>query len=183
MPRADPGDGQRAAPRRWRGGSLTTRILAVNLVALLLLGASLLYLDSYRKQLLAERFQRAGSEAEIAADALAHTPSTAIAPLLAAIGTRQHLRLRLFNASGRLAADSFTLAPPSVSFADPRDDDAYKRTARLLDRVMDTILDTPPVPDYRETAGGPPLPGPKLSPRVPARRRRCASVMQTIARP
>ena len=36
--------------------SLTARILAVNLIPLLILAGSLFFLDSYRRQLLAERF-------------------------------------------------------------------------------------------------------------------------------
>ena len=43
------------------GVSLTSRILAVNIIALGLLAGSLFYLDSYRNRLLAERFQLAGS--------------------------------------------------------------------------------------------------------------------------
>ena len=53
-----------------RRASLTARILAVNIVALVLLAGSLFYLDTYRKQLLAERFKLARSEAQITAEAL-----------------------------------------------------------------------------------------------------------------
>ena len=54
-----------------RGVSLTTRILAVNVFVLGLIASSLLYLDSYRNELLSERMRQAGAEAEIAAIALA----------------------------------------------------------------------------------------------------------------
>ena len=46
--------------------SLTARILAVNIIALGLMAGSLFYLDSYRNQLLAERFQLASAEADFA---------------------------------------------------------------------------------------------------------------------
>src|SRR5690606_27937705 len=51
--------------------SLTTRILAVNLIPLLILAGSLFFLDSYRRQLLEERFKLARIEAQITAEALA----------------------------------------------------------------------------------------------------------------
>ncbi|MCX7285756.1 MAG: sensor N-terminal transmembrane domain-containing protein, partial [Novosphingobium sp.] len=55
---------------RIRGVSLTTRILFVNVIALALLAGGFFYLDSYRTQLIEERFKLARAEAEIAADAL-----------------------------------------------------------------------------------------------------------------
>src|SRR5690606_39593560 len=62
---------QQADPK-WRlrfpfDASLTARILAVNLIPLMLLAGSLFFLDSYRRQLLDERFQLARTEAPITA--------------------------------------------------------------------------------------------------------------------
>ena len=59
--------------RRFRAPtpSLTTRILAVNLIPLLILAGSLFFLDSYRRQLLTERYNLARIEAQITAEALA----------------------------------------------------------------------------------------------------------------
>ena len=51
--------------------SLTSRILAVNLLPLLLLGGGIFYLDTYRTQLLNERYKLARIEAQITAEALA----------------------------------------------------------------------------------------------------------------
>ena len=100
--------------------SLTARILAVNLIVLGLMGASVIYLDSYRKQLIAERFKLARSEALIIADALAETPRSERKPLLARIGSEQMLRLRLYDAKGRQLADSFLIADePGFTFAAP----------------------------------------------------------------
>ena len=53
--------------------SLTARILTFNIIALALMAGSLFYLDSLRKQLIAERFRLARSEVEITADALAES--------------------------------------------------------------------------------------------------------------
>ena len=138
-------------PSRKRRVSLTTRILAVNILALGLMAASLFYLDSYRKQLLAERFASARAQAEITAVALQRTAPDARGTLLAAIGTREHLRLRLYDANGALLADSFALAPPSFALADPAHERWLDTAARALDRGMDAVLGTPALDQYSET--------------------------------
>jgi two-component system, OmpR family, sensor histidine kinase ChvG len=130
--------------------SLTTRILAVNIVALALLAGSLFYLDSYRNQLLAERFGLARAEAEIAADALAMANRAERRILIARIGAEQRLRLRLYAADGTLEADSFALTEPSFAFIDPETEPWYQNAGRALDRGMDFLLGAPPVPGYAE---------------------------------
>lgn len=132
--------------------SLTTRLLAVNLIAVGLLAFSLFYLDSYRNQLLEERLDRARTEAEITAQALALASGPERAELLGTLGQRQHLRLRLFDAHGQLVADSFALAPPAFALHDPHRDPLFPRVARLLDRAVDTVVRAAPVPDYAEPA-------------------------------
>jgi len=136
-----------------RGFSLTARILAVNLIVLGLMAASVFYLDSYRKQLIAERFKLARSEALIIADALAETPRSERKPLLARIGSEQALRLRLFDAKGRQIADSFLIAEtPAYAFVDPQTEPWQFQVARWLDRAMDRVVGAPPVPDHMEPA-------------------------------
>lgn len=133
----------------WSGRiSLTARILAVNIFALGLLAGSFFYLDSYRNRLLTERFGMARAEAEIAAGALATASPAARRELMSQIGTEQKLRLRLYDARGRLIADSFQLAEPSFRFVDPASEPWYQHAARALDRGMDFILGTPPIPNY-----------------------------------
>ncbi|WP_068080227.1 ATP-binding protein [Novosphingobium rosa] len=133
-----------------RGVSLTARILAVNVIVLALMAFSLLFLDSYRNQMLGERFKRARVEAEIAASVLAESPPASRAKLLATIGTRQQMRLRLYAPDGHLAQDSFALAPPSFTVADPQSQPWTMKAARTLDRMMDAALFAPPVPLYAE---------------------------------
>lgn len=133
----------------WRV-SLTARILAVNVIALALLAGSLFYIDSYRNELLAERYRLAKSEAEITADALADEPPAGRLSLIARIGTEQGLRLRLFDSEGELAADSFLLAPPSYQLIDPDRESWLQDAARMLDRAMDFVLGAPEIPDYRD---------------------------------
>jgi two-component system sensor histidine kinase ChvG len=136
-----------------RGVSLTARILAMNVVVLALMAFSLLFLDSYRNQMLGERFKRARVEAEIAAAALAQITPASRPKVLAAIGVRQQMRLRLYAPDGHLVADSFTLAPPSFHFDDPRHQPLAMKAARTLDRMMDAALFAPPVPVYDEPGG------------------------------
>lgn len=135
----------------WRV-SLTARILAVNIIALALLAGSLFYIDSYRRELLAERYRLARAEAEITASALAGETGDRRRDLIARIGSSQALRLRLFDSGGTLLADSFKLAPPSYGLIDPDTEPWYQDAARALDRGMDFLLGAPPIPDYRDPA-------------------------------
>ncbi len=133
-----------------RRASLTSRILAVNIIALGLMAGSLFYLDSYRNQLVTERFRLARGEAEITADALARQLPGQRRSMLARVGSEQHLRLRLFAGNGTMIADSFDLAPPSFRLIDPAGEPWYQHGARLLDRAMDFILGAPAIADYHE---------------------------------
>ncbi|MEO0031976.1 MAG: hypothetical protein RIS94_1734 [Pseudomonadota bacterium] len=140
---------------RTRGVSLTTRILAVNVIALALLAGSFFYLDSYRTQLIGERFKLARAEAEIAADALEGADRAQRRTLLARIGPEQRLRLTLYDASGGLIEDSFRLAPPAFAFVDPEREPWFQHAARALDRGVDFVVGAPQIERYRE----PPQPG------------------------
>lgn len=134
------------------GSSLTTRILALNLLPLLLLAGSLLFLDSYRRQLLDERFKLARIEAQITAEALAGATRARQDALLIQIGKEQRMRLRIYDANGQLRADSFALAPASFSFGDPVAAPWPQDFARWLDRVVDFVVGSPSAPDYAEPA-------------------------------
>ena len=135
---------RRVAPRV----SLTTRILAVNILALALLAASLFYLDSYRRQLLAERVASARATAEVTALSLAGTAADARGALMVRIGAHEHVRLLLFGSDGHLVADSFALAPPAYVLADPSRSPLLDKAARGLDRGMDAVLGAPTVAEY-----------------------------------
>lgn len=144
----------RALPRM-RGVSLTTRILIVNVIALALLAGGFFYLDSYRAQLIEERYKLARAEADIAADALDGLPQDMRKQLLGRIGTDQVLRLRLYDGQGRLQMDSFSLAPPSFALVDPESEPWYQKAARLLDRGVDFIVNAPTVERYSDTSETP----------------------------
>ena len=128
--------------------SLTARILLVNMLPLVFLGGGLFYLDSYRTQLINERFKLARIEAQITAEALAGASRDRQEALLVQIGKEQGMRLRMFDAEGRLWADSFALDEPSFTFDDITDDTWDQQFARWLDRTVDTIVAAEPVTDY-----------------------------------
>lgn len=133
--------------------ALTGRILAVNILPLLILGSGLFYLDSYRTQLINERFKLARIEAQITAEALAGATRERQEALLVQIGKEQRMRLRMFDARGKLTADSFALAEPAFRFNDISDDDWEQRFAVWLDRTVDTIVAAEAVQDYIEPEG------------------------------
>lgn len=131
--------------------ALTSRILAVNILPLLLLGGGFFYLDSYRKQLLSERYKLARIEAQITAEALAGATRERQEALLVQIGKEQRMRLRMFDAEGRLWADSFALdSEPAFTFDDPKDDNFNDDFAQMLDKLVDTVVGADPIPDYVE---------------------------------
>jgi two-component system sensor histidine kinase ChvG len=130
--------------------SLTTRILAVNILPLALLGGGIFYLDSYRKQLLFERYKLARIEAQITAEALAGATLERQETVLTQIGKEQHMRLRVFNPEGRLTADSFALDKPLFDLRKLGSNSFQDRFARWLDRAVDTIVGAEPIPDYIE---------------------------------
>jgi len=143
--------GRGLEPMSWGGRlSLTSRILAVNILPLLLLGGGVFYLDGYRKQLLSERYKLARIEAQITAEALAGATRERQEALLVQIGKEQGMRLRMFDAEGRLWADSFELDEPSFTFDDPVAEPWDEDFARMLDRAVDTIVGADPIPDYVE---------------------------------
>ncbi|WP_435419408.1 ATP-binding protein [Parerythrobacter aurantius] len=130
--------------------SLSARILLVNLLPLVALGGGIFYLDSYRAQLLDERYKLARIEAQITAEALAGASRERQEALLVQIGKEQGMRLRMFDAEGRLWADSFALDAPGFTLDDPTDDSFGPRFARFLDQTVDTLVGAPPVPKYDE---------------------------------
>ncbi|HQD98757.1 MAG TPA: stimulus-sensing domain-containing protein [Novosphingobium sp.] len=142
-----------SARRQWtRRTSLTVRILAVNIIALALMAGSLFYLDSYRKQLLDQRFKLAAAEAEILADGLAQTGRDGQRALARRVSSQQQLRIRLYGPDGALLIDSDRLGPPAFTLVDPAAEPFLLRAARQLDRAMNFVLGAEPVPAYRDPA-------------------------------
>lgn len=132
------------------GRSLTARILAVNLIPLLVLAGSLFFLDSYRRQLLDERFKLARIEAQITAEALAGATIARQEALLIQIGKEQRMRLRMYGSDGTLTADSFVLDEPRFSFGNPVSEPIWGDIARWTDTAVNFAVGAPSAPPYIE---------------------------------
>ena len=122
---------------RW---SLTHRILAVNLLVLALIGLAIVSLDSYRRQLQAERASQMLSEARLAARSLEATPRPQRAQLAADFGVLTHSRVRVFDAHGALVIDGWSNGNPTYQLRDPLDQGWRKDAARTLDRGFNWVV-------------------------------------------
>ena len=140
---------------RWSGRvSLTRRILAVNVFALLLLAGGFFYLDSYRSRILDSRTEQAIREARLMAEALAVAPAASRAPLIRLFARDTGTRIRLFAANGDLLYDSRALGERNFLLRDPDKDGLGQRIARFLDAGIDTVVGAKRPPLYRERDDG-----------------------------
>src|SRR5690242_10610837 len=126
-------EGQTAAPsaaaarprRRPRLSPITRRILAVNVLALGLLGLGLLYLGEYQQSLVSAQLDALKTQGEIFAAALGEgavidslgegeqlVPALGRQMMQRLVEPTQHTRARLFDAAGKLIADSRALRGP-----------------------------------------------------------------------
>lgn len=133
--------------RRW---TLTYRILALNLLTLLLVGLCTLYLDVFRSRLGRERTQQTRIETATAAAALAHVPQSEWPSFLAGVSQTTHNRFRLYAADGRLLIDSWRFTGPTYALIDPRTQNWSKSAARALDRGFNALVGARPHEDYVE---------------------------------
>jgi two-component system, OmpR family, sensor histidine kinase ChvG len=148
-------------PRR-RLGSITTKILALNLLALFLLVGGLFYLDEFRDGLIDAKILALQTEGEIIAGALGEAAMDADpeAPVLDPVTTGQLLRrlieptkerARVFDQTNALIADSRTLleAGREVQFALLPPVEILSPLERAYERAVDV---------WQRTTGGPRLP-------------------------
>ena len=136
---------------RWSARlSLTTRILAVNILAIALLAGSLFYLDNYRDDLTGERLYQARLQTQIISEALdLQTPANR-EKLIVDFASHLDARLRLYDETGAKIADSFELAPPTYKFRDPQEEPWRKNVARSLDKSIDFLVLSRPISDFLE---------------------------------
>ena len=128
-----PEDG--ALPRWRKQGSLTRRILAVNIIALALVGGSIFYLDGFRTRLIEERRTQQESEIELVATVLASSPDSAHAAIIRSLGQEAGDRIRTYNGKGDLALDSWRLGPRTFQLVDPATETWDARVARWMDAL------------------------------------------------
>jgi len=135
-----------------RGWSLRRRILAVNVITLLMVALAILFLDSFRNQLEGERERQVRREAHLAAAALSNLPAPARPLFFDRIGESSNSRFRLYEPDGRVLLDSWATTGPTYRLRDPADQPWTKEVARALDRGFDLITGEMSAPDYEDPA-------------------------------
>lgn len=126
---------------RWRArGSLTRRILAVNIIALALVAGSIFYLDGFRTRLIEERRTQQESELELVATVLASSPNSAHAAIIRSLGQEAGDRIRAYDEKGNLDLDSWQLGPRTFRLVDPATETRDARIARWMDAILDRIV-------------------------------------------
>lgn len=154
---------------RWSGNvSLTTRILAVNVFALALLAGGFFYLDSYRSRILDSRTAQASREARLIAAAMNASAPDHRAALALQLARDTGTRIRLFKPDGTLAGDTRAMGLRNVQFVDPTTQDWQQQVARFLDAMIDTVVNAPRAPLYRERRGGSEWPDVRTARTTPA---------------
>ena len=158
----------RRSRRRSRFSSLTWRILAINLLALVIVVVGMLYLDTYRRGLIEAKIAALGTQGKLIAAAFAESVVTgqddgllriddAVArPLLARLIAPIKTRARLYDEHGTLLADSRRLAGAwaSVQAASlPPPAGVFEETAgAVYDWVVSKLPAQRGLAPYRESA-------------------------------
>lgn len=138
---------------QWSGKlSLTRRILAVNILALALLAGGFFYLDSYRTRIVDARLEQSERELTLLALSLERAPRDRWNGLIAAYSRQTDDRVRLYDASGRRIADSFTMDAPRYRLRNPESESWERKVARALDKIIDRIVWAELPPDFAEPA-------------------------------
>lgn len=143
----DLGEPQLSSLGRWR---LTHRILALNLLTVLLILFSTLYLDVFRNRLTKERSRQTRVEAATTTAAMSHVPVAGWPSLLATASAVTGDRFRVYGPDGALLIDSWRQTGPSYQLRDPSEEGWNKALARGADRGFNFLLGTPTVGDYIE---------------------------------
>src|SRR5690349_15762140 len=165
-------EARRGGPKRrplWQS-PLTRRILAVNIVALIIPVIGLLYLDNYRQSLIQSELELLKTEAKLFSGALAAS-GVVTGPLgeerLLPETTRQTVRrlvdvsqtrARLFSPDGSMLADSFLLSGPGgvVEMAplaplDADDSFLWRTITSAYDWIASLLPNGGPLPPYSES--------------------------------
>ncbi len=136
-------------PNWLRRLSLTGRILAINIFALLLLAGSFLYLDSFRARLMEERIAQAKTEIDFVAAALEHTTGIARNNLLTRLLSVTTARIRYVSSTGALLFDSWAVSAPTFQIDDPGQEPWQRNFARGLDDGIDFLVGAPDLKPFR----------------------------------
>ncbi|MBZ6377076.1 MULTISPECIES: sensor histidine kinase [Pacificimonas] len=159
MPKAAAATDADDSQLRWsRSWSLTTRILAVNLFAILMFAGGLVYLESFRDRLLAQRLEEMRAGAVLIAAGIRDDAAPEVRRLIAVAGAETRTRIRIYGPGGEKRLDSWDVAPPTYALADPATEDWRLTAARSIDRSIDFLVgaESPPyldtsLPDRRQS--------------------------------
>lgn len=136
---------------KWSGRwTLAHRILALNLITVLLVALSTLYLDVFRNRLSRERTRQVRIEASATALAMQAAGPEDQEAILGSVSKSTGSRLRLFGPDGKLIADSWHLTGPTYELVDPSTQRWTKDAARALDRGFNALVGARPLDDYVE---------------------------------
>lgn len=151
--KADPARDAEDQPLVWSARwSLTTRILAVNIVAIALLAGGFFYLDTYRSRLVDTRVEVMKDQLAMLDEAIEAARPDQRERLIGEFTRATESRLRFYAPGGERLYDSFEHAPPTYTLRDP-DLQPWKRdAARAMDRGIDWIVGAPNYPDFEEPA-------------------------------
>ncbi len=133
-----------------RGLSLSARILAVNLFVVILLGAGLFFLDSYRTRLIAERENAAKIQVEFIATSLGLVGAEGRTKFIAAFAAHHQSRIRIYTKDGMKLTDSFDLASPTYDMRSIDNEPWRKIAARAIDRMFDFLVAAPNLAEFVE---------------------------------
>ena len=126
---------------------LTRRILAVNLLTIVLLAFGVLYLDVFRNQLSEERLNLIHREAEMTTSVLAASPAEARDSVLLSLARSTGSRIRIYGSDGSLETDSWKATGPTYELRDPTTQKWNKDAARALDRGFNALVGAKPLDD------------------------------------
>ena len=139
--------------RPWQGQwTIGHRILALNLLTLVVFAVSVFYLDAFRNQLQDERIRQLEREARLVGAALSAVPARSQEQLLVQAAAGGRTRIRLYEADGGKLADSWQASGPTYQLRDPATERWRKSVARALDRGFNALVGAGPAEDFTEPA-------------------------------
>lgn len=140
----------------WSGRmSLTRRILAVNILPVILLAGSLFYLDVIRDRLIAERLAQSAEQVQLLATVFSRVPTDELEDEARRLGQTSGTRIRLVASDGHVVVDSWDGHRPNIVLKSPVDEGWQRRGAAALDDAIDAIVRARPVPRF--PGFGPPI--------------------------
>ena len=140
------------APAFWKYWTLVHRILAVNILPILILALGIVWLDAYRNQLRDERVDRLAKDAMAAAEAAMQVDTDERPALLAALGRAEGARLRVYAPDGTRVVDSWEAGPVTYRLQDPSSEPWTQKAARAIDGGFNFLVGAPDIEDFAEPA-------------------------------